>query len=46
MDIRHQRKRNDDNMEDAKSLPTFSNYEDMAAFWDSHSLAEGADRQS
>jgi hypothetical protein len=32
--------RNEGNMEDAKSPPTFTSYEDMAAFWDSHSLAD------
>jgi CopG antitoxin of type II toxin-antitoxin system len=27
-------------MDDAKSLPTFTNYEEMATFWDTHSLAD------
>lgn len=27
-------------MKDAKSLPTSTSYEDMAAFWDTHSLAD------
>jgi len=27
-------------MDDAKPLPTFTSYEDMATFWDTHSLAD------
>ena len=27
-------------MDDAKPLPAFTSYEDMATFWDTHSLAD------
>ena len=27
-------------MRDDKQIPTFNNYEEMAEFWDTHSLAD------
>ena len=33
-------KRKDGSMHDDKPIPTFNNYEDMATFWETHSLAD------
>ena len=34
----------DGSMHDDKRIPAFTNYEDMAEFWDTHSLADSWDQ--
>ena len=38
--------RKKDNMHDNKEIPKFDSYEEMAAFWETHSLADYWVRQS